>query len=50
MRRRSAVALIAAPLLLAACGTAPETPPTTEVTAVVQADGSHNETDVMFLQ
>jgi uncharacterized protein (DUF305 family) len=50
MRRRSALALIAAPLLLAACGTAPKTPVATGVTAVVQADGSHNETDVMFLQ
>ena len=47
MKRRVAAVLISAGLLLGGCGTAPEA---TEVTAAVRADGTFNETDVMFLQ
>lgn len=49
MRRRFAAVLVSAGLLVSACGTAPETGPA-QVTAAVQAVGSFNETDVMFLQ
>lgn len=49
MRRRFAAVLVCAGLLLSACGTAAETGPA-QVTAAVQAEGSYNETDVMFLQ
>jgi uncharacterized protein (DUF305 family) len=51
VRPRFAAVLICAGLLLSACGTATATEtPTAEVTAAVQAEGSFNETDVMFLQ
>ncbi|MCA2218138.1 DUF305 domain-containing protein [Jidongwangia harbinensis] len=51
MRRRYAAVLIAAALFTGACGTEPE-PPTEKVAvqAVVQAEGEHNDTDVMYLQ
>jgi uncharacterized protein (DUF305 family) len=47
--RRFAVALLSAGLLLSACGTATESAPK-QVTAAVRAEGTFNETDVMFLQ
>jgi len=47
--RRFAVALLSAGLLLSACGTATESAPA-QVTAAVRAEGTFNETDVMFLQ
>ncbi len=49
MSRRFAVALLSAGLLLSACGTATESAPK-QVTAAVRAEGTFNETDVMFLQ
>ena len=49
MRRRFAAVLVSAGLLVSACGTAAEKGPA-QVTAAVQAVGSFNETDVMFLQ
>jgi uncharacterized protein (DUF305 family) len=49
VRRWSAAVLLCAGLLLSACGSAPDTS-TAEVTAAVRAEGSFNETDVMFLQ
>jgi uncharacterized protein (DUF305 family) len=47
--RWSAAVLLSAGLLLSGCGTATEAAPD-KVTAAVQAEGSFNETDVMFLQ
>jgi uncharacterized protein (DUF305 family) len=49
VRLRYAAVLIAASLTLGACGTAPETQ-TQQVTAVVQAGDTYNDTDVMYLQ
>ena len=49
MKRLLAAGLVATSLLLSACGTAAESTPS-HVTAAVQAEGSFNETDVMFLQ
>jgi uncharacterized protein (DUF305 family) len=52
-----ATVLISAALLLGACGTAPEAPAVeapaaqaVEAKAEVQAEGGHNDTDVMYLQ
>ncbi|GID94960.1 hypothetical protein Adi01nite_43720 [Amorphoplanes digitatis] len=44
--------MIAAALLLGACGTTPAAPPATVVAteAALQAGGAHNDTDVMYLQ
>jgi uncharacterized protein (DUF305 family) len=52
VKYRYATVLISAALLLGACGTAPEAPANnvTEAKAAVQAEGGHNETDVMYLQ
>lgn len=53
MRIRHAAILIAAALLLGACGTAAEAPPSqapAAVQAAVQAEDGHNDTDVMYLQ
>ena len=54
MRIRPAAILIAAALLLGACGTASEAPASpqapTAAQAAVQAEGGHNDTDVMYLQ
>ena len=52
MKHRYATVLIAAALLLGACGTAPEAPASqvTGAQAAVQAEGGHNDTDVMYLQ
>jgi uncharacterized protein (DUF305 family) len=52
VKYRYATVLISAALLLGACGTAPETPAnkTVEAKAAVQAEGGHNDTDVMYLQ
>lgn len=52
MKHRYATVLIAAALLLGGCGTAKETPPAEVATAqaAVQAEGGHNDTDVMYLQ
>ncbi len=46
------VVAVSAVLLLSACGTAPQTQATqvTDAKAVVQAEGEHNDTDVMYLQ
>jgi uncharacterized protein (DUF305 family) len=49
LKRSFAAVLLAAGLLLSACGKAAETAPT-PVTAAVQAEGTFNDTDVMFLQ
>ena len=52
MKTRAATLLTAAALLLGACGTAPDAP-ATEVAAAqaaIQAEGDHNDTDVMYLQ
>jgi uncharacterized protein (DUF305 family) len=52
VKRRYAAVLIAAALLTGACGTAPEKQATQPVAAeaVIQAEGGHNATDVMYLQ
>lgn len=52
MKQAYATVLIAAALLLGACGTAPEAPASqvTPAQAAVQAEGGHNDTDVMYLQ
>ena len=52
MKLRYATVLISAALLLGACGTAPDAPanPAVEAKAAVQAEGGHNDTDVMYLQ
>jgi uncharacterized protein (DUF305 family) len=52
VKLRHATVLISAALLLGACGTAPETSANkaVEAKAAVQAEGSHNDTDVMYLQ
>ena len=52
MRPRYATILISAALLLGACGTAPDAPANkaVEARAAVQAEGGHNDTDVMYLQ
>ena len=52
MKLRYATVLISAALLLGACGTAPDAPANTavEAKAAVQAEGGHNDTDVMYLQ
>jgi uncharacterized protein (DUF305 family) len=52
VKRRYAAVLIAAALLTGACGTAPEKQATQPVAAeaVIQAEGRHNATDVMYLQ
>jgi uncharacterized protein (DUF305 family) len=52
VKHRYATVVIAAALLLGACGTAPEAPATrvAQAQAAVQAEGGHNETDVMYLQ
>jgi uncharacterized protein (DUF305 family) len=49
VKRLLAAGLVATGLLLSACGTAAESTPA-HVTAAVQAEGTFNETDVMFLQ
>jgi uncharacterized protein (DUF305 family) len=52
VKYRYATVLMAGALLLGACGTAKEAP-VTEVAAAqaaVQAEGGHNDTDVMYLQ
>jgi uncharacterized protein (DUF305 family) len=49
VKRLLATALVATGLLLSACGTAAKDAPA-QVTAAVQAEGTFNETDVMFLQ
>ena len=52
MKARAAFATLAAALLLSGCGTAPDAP-ATEVAAAqaaIQAEGDHNDTDVMYLQ
>jgi hypothetical protein len=48
VRHRYAPILIAAALLLGACGTSPSA--SDEVVASEQAGGGHNDTDVMYLQ
>jgi len=52
VKRRYATVLIAAALLPGACGTAPEARPAqvAQTQAAVQAEGGHNDTDVMYLQ
>jgi uncharacterized protein (DUF305 family) len=50
VKHRYATVLIAAALLLGACGTAAPPTPATEAQAAVQAEGGHNDTDVMYLQ
>ena len=52
MKYRYATVLLAGALLLGACGTAPDAPATqvTAAQAAVQAEGGHNDTDVMYLQ
>jgi uncharacterized protein (DUF305 family) len=53
VKRRYAAVLIAAALLTGACGTAPEKQPVTQAAAaeaVIEAEGEHNATDVMYLQ
>ena len=49
VKRLGAVVLVSAALLLGACGTAPTTSEA-KVSAVVQAEGAFNDTDVMYLQ
>ena len=52
MKARAAFATLVAALLLSGCGTAPDAP-ATEVAAAqaaIQAEGDHNDTDVMYLQ
>jgi uncharacterized protein (DUF305 family) len=52
VKRRYAAVLISVALLTGACGTAPEkrAAEVTAAEAVVQAEGDHNDTDVMYLQ
>ncbi|MEU7903200.1 DUF305 domain-containing protein [Actinoplanes sp. NPDC049118] len=52
VRLRHATVVIAAALLLGACGTAPQAAPNTVVAteAALRAEGGHNDTDVMYLQ
>ena len=49
VKRLGAVVLVSAAMLLGACGTAPTTSEA-KVSAVVQAEGAFNDTDVMYLQ
>jgi uncharacterized protein (DUF305 family) len=49
VRIRYAAVLITTALLLGACGTSSEAP-TAVAQAAVQAEGGHNDTDVMYLQ
>jgi uncharacterized protein (DUF305 family) len=52
VKHRYATVLIAVALSLSACGTAPKAPANEVVSAqaAVQAEGGHNDTDVMYLQ
>ena len=50
MRLRYAALLIAATMVAGACGTAPDTAPPVSEVAEIEAEGAHNDTDVMYLQ